>query len=476
MKNPRFISLLILVVIAYLFVPLPNDTLASSTQLFSIQTQATEQTNNGHISVFLPMVSKQFGHIYYVSPNGSDNNPGTRNLPWKTLNRAAGMLEPGDIVYVRGGVYQEAVEFSRSGTSEDSIQIIAYPGETPVIDGNNFTLPGNNGGSLLEISGNFNFVSGLEVRYSSYLGVLVNGVHSIANKINSHHNLHSGMRIAGEHSIIEYSKVWSNDMQNYNGQYPQGDSAALTASRHPNYAIIRHNLVYENWGIGLSTYEANGTIIEDNIVFDNYATNIYLSDTTNVTFQRNFIYVTGNMTGGTQVGIQIGDETSKPESANITIINNIVFGANRNLACFQGSTSKMTNVLIANNTFVNSTGEANIRISKDLSFVNVSFINNIIQQDGELPIISLPTNHPGLAFSNNLWSKPPNSSASGPGDFIGNPLFEQTGDPYSPVWFKLSEASPAIDRALSLPNITHDFFGNPREAIPDMGAHEFILP
>jgi hypothetical protein len=136
----------------------------------------------------------------------------------------------------------------------------------------------------------------------------------------------------------------------------------------------------------------------------------------------------------------------------------------------------MTNVLIANNTFVNSTGEANIRISKDLSFVNVSFINNIVRQDGELPIISLPTNHPGLSFSNNLWSKPPNSSASGFGDFIGNPLFEQTGDPYSPEWFKLSAASPAIDRALSLPNITHDFFGNPREAIPDMGAHEYILP
>ena len=476
MKNPRFILLLILVIIACLFVPLPNDTLASSPQPFPIQLEATESNINGYISVFLPMVSKLFGHTYYVSPNGNDNNPGTLNHPWKTLNKAAGMVEPGDIVYVRGGVYQEVVEFSSSGTSEDSIQILAYPGETPIIDGNNFTLPTKYGRALLEISGNYYYVSGFEVRYSSYLGVLVEGAHSVANSINSHHNLHSGMRIEGDFSVIEYSDIWSNDMQNYNGQYPQGDSAAITASRHPNYAIIRHNVVYENWGIGLSTYEANGTIIEDNIVFDNYSTNVYLSDTTNVTFQRNFIYVTGNMTGGTQIGIQMADEKSDPPSANITIINNIVFGATRNLACFQGSTSKMTNVLIAHNTFVNATGEANIRISNDLVFENVSFMNNIIRQDGEVPIITLPTTHPGLSFSNNLWSKAPNASASGTGDIIGNPLFEQTGDPYSPKWFKVSVVSPAIDKALSLPNITHDFFGNPRGATPDMGAHELILP
>jgi hypothetical protein len=431
---------------------------------------------NGIFQTFLPMINNRLGDIYYVSPNGSDHNPGTLNLPWKTLNKAANMLESGDIVYIRGGIYQEAVEFSSSGTSKTPIKILAYPGETPIIDGNNYTLPNEYGDALLDISGNYNYVSGLEVRYSSYLGVLLDGSHSVANNINSNHNLHSGMRIAGDYSIIEYSQVWSNDMQNYNGKYPPGDSTALTAARQPNYAIIRNNVVYGNWGIGLSSYEANGTIIEGNVVFDNYSTNIYLSDTTNVIFQRNFIYATGNMIGGEQIGIQVGDETSNPPSENITIINNIVYGTNRNLACYKGSTRKMTNVQIANNTFVNSSGESNVIISDGLSFYNVFFMNNIVQQDNELPLILLPTDHPGLSFSYNLWSKTPQSSASGPGDFIGDPKFTQTGDPYSPEWFMLSNISPAINRALSLPNITHDYFLNLREVTPDMGADEYMHP
>jgi parallel beta-helix repeat protein len=430
---------------------------------------------NGFFYSFLPLVIKQYGNIFFVSTNGSDNNPGTLNLPWRTLNKAASMLEPGDIVFIRGGIYQEAVDFSGSGTSKTPIKILAYPGETPIIDGNNYSIPRETGGALLELSGNYIYASGLEVRYSSYLGVLLNGSHSVANKINSNHNFHSGMRIAGDYSIIEYSQVWSNDMQNYNGKNG-GDSTALTAARQPNYAIIRNNVVYGNWGIGLSTYEANGTIIEGNVVFDNYFTNIYLSDATNVLFQRNFIYATGNMSGGSQIGIQVGDETSNPPSENITIINNIVYGTNRNLACWKGSTRKMTNVLIANNTFVNSSEESNVIIAEGLSFNNVSFINNIIQQDNDLQLILLPTDHPGLSFSNNLWSKTPRKSASSPTDIIGDPLFTETGDPYSPEWFMLSNNSPAINRALSLPNITNDYFLNLREPAPDMGAHEFTHP
>jgi hypothetical protein len=471
------ILLFILIVILSVANPLNRTTYARSQQPYDIQDIKSTPSLNGDYQAYLPVINNQLGEVYYVSPNGTDNNPGTFSLPWRTLGKAATMVMPGDIVYIRGGVYQEAVEFSNYGTSQAPIRILAYFGETPIIDGNNYTLPHDYGGALLEISGNYNFVSGLEVRYSSYLGVLAKGAHAVANKINAHHNLHSGMRIEGDFSIIEYSQVWSNDMQNYNGQYPQGDSTALTASRQPNYAIIRHNVVYENWGIGLSTYEANGTIIEDNVVYDNYYSNIYLSNATNVIFQRNFIYATGNMTGGTQIGIQVEDEAPGPSSKNISIINNIVYGTNRNLACYKGVLDmKMTEVLIANNTFVNSSGEGNIRISSGLSFENVFFMNNIVKQDDELPIILLPTAHSGLSFSNNLWSKAPNPSALSPGDFIGNPLFEQTGDPFSPEWFKLSVASPAIDRALSLPNITHDFFLNPREATPDMGAHELLLP
>jgi hypothetical protein len=434
-----------------------------------------QEIQNDTYQIFLPITSD--GRIvYFVSPDGNDHNPGTISLPWRTLSKAADMSQPGTTIYVRGGIYQEAVEFSNSGTRSDPIRILAYKDETPIIDGNNYSLPRVAGGTLLEISGNFVFVSGFEVRYSNYLGVLVNGSYSTANKINSNHNLHSGMRISGDYSVIEYSNVWSNDMQNYNGQNPAGDSTALTASRHPSNAVIRNNFVHDNWGIGLSTYEASGTLIENNIVYDNYGPNIYLSDVTDITFQRNFIYATGNMIGGVQVGIQVGDETLYPpySSSNIIITNNIVYHTRRNLACWHGSSGQMVDVLIANNTFVNSTEESGIVFKDNLDFTNVRFVNNLIQQDDDLPIVLLPSSHEGLTLSNNLWSKNPRQSAIGPGDIIANPQLAHTGAPSSPEWFKLTGISPAIGGALFITEVTIDYFGVPREAPPDMGANEFF--
>jgi len=46
----------------------------------------------------------------------------------------------------------------------------------------------------------------------------------------------------------------------------------------------------------------------------------------------------------------------------------------------------MDNVLIANNTFVNSIATSNIKILRG-AHQNVEISNNIIQQDGQLPII-----------------------------------------------------------------------------------------
>lgn len=45
---------------------------------------------------------------YYVSPNGSDNNNGTiLSTPFNTIQKAAGVVNPGDKVYIRDGVYRE---------------------------------------------------------------------------------------------------------------------------------------------------------------------------------------------------------------------------------------------------------------------------------------------------------------------------------------------------------------------------------
>jgi hypothetical protein len=54
----------------------------------------------------------KFSKTYYVDqshPNASDDNPGTKELPFRTINRAAQVLQPRERVVVGEGVYREWV-------------------------------------------------------------------------------------------------------------------------------------------------------------------------------------------------------------------------------------------------------------------------------------------------------------------------------------------------------------------------------
>jgi hypothetical protein len=221
-------------------------------------------------------------------------------------------------------------------------------------------------------------------------------------------------------------------------------------------------------------------LIEDNIIHDNFSTNIYISDSTNVLCQRNFVYMNPNsyIYGyGSNGGIMMGDETYNPPSANITIINNVAYGNHGNIWWWQGvQGGGMDNVLIANNTFVNGIGDPNrgrggVIISSG-DHQNVRFENNLIWQDGDLPVIAT-SDQSGIIYSHNLWSKTPYDAASGPGDVIGDPMLVKIGDLFSPDWYRLTEFSPAIDKALLIPEVVVDYFGIPRDDFPDMGALEF---
>src|SRR4051812_5714365 len=71
----------------------------------------------------------------YVSSAGDDANPGSLALPFKTINKAAQLAEPGDTVTVRAGIYRERVSPAKGGTEAKRITYQSYPGEIVIIKG-----------------------------------------------------------------------------------------------------------------------------------------------------------------------------------------------------------------------------------------------------------------------------------------------------------------------------------------------------
>lgn len=76
--------------------------------------------------------------VFHVSKNhasASNNNPGTSDLPWATIQKAAETMVPGDRVIVHEGVYRERVRPFVGGTSQEPIIYEAAQGDSVVITG-----------------------------------------------------------------------------------------------------------------------------------------------------------------------------------------------------------------------------------------------------------------------------------------------------------------------------------------------------
>lgn len=66
---------------------------------------------------------------------GQDRNTGTSTRPLKTIQRAANLAGPGDLVLIHGGIYREWVRPVRSGRPGQPITFQAAPHETVVLKG-----------------------------------------------------------------------------------------------------------------------------------------------------------------------------------------------------------------------------------------------------------------------------------------------------------------------------------------------------
>src|SRR6185437_13034772 len=80
-----------------------------------------------------------FTKTFYVdcnAKNADDDGPGTQDRPFRTINHAAQVLQPGERVVIASGVYREAIRPARGGTGPEAmISYEAAPGASVVVNG-----------------------------------------------------------------------------------------------------------------------------------------------------------------------------------------------------------------------------------------------------------------------------------------------------------------------------------------------------
>jgi hypothetical protein len=97
-------------------------------------------------SVFLSWeLAPRWSQTYHVAQRAaeaSDDNPGTEAKPWRTIGKAAAVLQPGERVVIHEGVYREWVKPARGGSGvEHMIGYEAAPGAEVLLKGSDEWTP-----------------------------------------------------------------------------------------------------------------------------------------------------------------------------------------------------------------------------------------------------------------------------------------------------------------------------------------------
>ncbi|MCW2600020.1 MAG: hypothetical protein JWM02_1849 [Frankiales bacterium] len=234
---------------------LPTGSTASATSLSASVTTATTHP--------WPTTGKR---QLFVSPTGSDGNPGTQARPFRQVNKAASVAAAGTIVHVRPGTYGP-VTSTRNGTSRAPIIFLSDSKWRATISAPHNTSAWTNTGEWVVIE-KFN-ITGAD--YNGIMTTSSNGKF-LGNHI--HHLAAPTCDRGGAGIVAENYSAHNNDSIGnviHNIMAP-GDCARIHGIYYqsPNAGRILNNLVYQTsgWGIHL-WHNANNITISNNTVFQN---------------------------------------------------------------------------------------------------------------------------------------------------------------------------------------------------------------
>lgn len=87
------------------------------------------------LAFFFLIFTATYSKEVYVAKDGSNNNIGSKEKPFATIQYAVHKLNSGDICYIKKGTYHESVTIPNSGTHEAPISIKAYDDDLVILYG-----------------------------------------------------------------------------------------------------------------------------------------------------------------------------------------------------------------------------------------------------------------------------------------------------------------------------------------------------
>lgn len=303
------------------------------------------------------------GTSFYVSEKGADQNDGTLEHPFKTIAKGLSAASAGDTIYVRAGVYREALILPKSGDpNQGPITLSAYPDEQPIIDGTDLQVS-----SLIEIDSKHDWViTGFEIRNLSQLhahGIFIEG--NSNNITLSHNKIHDidttgalGKKMTGGANAILVKSLTEEKISDIfiknNDIYDctVGYSEALTISGNVSGFEITGNHIHEITNIGIDLaghydgdYQSQQGLVSGNTVENCHsaygsgnASGIYVDGGKD-------IEIIGNTVRSNDYGITVGCENSGKTASGILIKNNSVSENNKAGLAIGGWSSSVGRVL-----------------------------------------------------------------------------------------------------------------------------------
>jgi Big-like domain-containing protein len=340
---------------------------------------ATSEGKNGTSAITVQAPPPVLHGGYYVAPTGLPTGDGSAARPWNLATALAQptRVQPGDTIWLRGGIYSVgALTSSLTGTATAPIIVRQYPGERAIIDGH-FTIS----------AGSYVWFWGLEVLNSiltdpEYVGFnigptsggSVTGIKVINCIIHDLAGVGIGAWTQASDVEVYGNLVYNNGrMGSEPGRHGHG---FYIQNQAPAVKRFIDNILFNQYSHNIHAYSElsplDNLYFEGNISFNaraytNYGGREYLvggsPPVNNLTFKNNY----GYRPGGGDYSFGLYDDSDSPPGSSITdnYFDNLV------------QFNRWTGLVVTGNTFVRAPWEQIwLRIPSASNLPNFTWNNN----------------------------------------------------------------------------------------------------